>query len=163
MAETIKIEIYRQKNAEEFTAALADPDSRLETGSGAAAAAAVASAFLCRAAGLTARTAGENERVALHKFHVLYAFCLGVVLTKKFGKRRVIFAPTVDADDFCFWVLLGDGNGESAASASDVEAFSAHGNDDFGSGLFDDAPRKLTGAIIRKSIVPGEHKGAYYR
>ena len=64
MAETIKIEIYRQKNAEEFTAALADPDSRLETGSGAAATAAVASAFLCRAAGLTARTAGENERVA---------------------------------------------------------------------------------------------------
>ena len=60
MAETIKIEIYRQKNAEEFTAALADPDSRLETGSGAAATAAVASAFLCRAAGLTARAAGEN-------------------------------------------------------------------------------------------------------
>ena len=64
MAETIKIEIYRQKNAEDFTAVLADPDSRLETGSGAAATAAVASAFLCRAAGLTARTAGENERVA---------------------------------------------------------------------------------------------------
>ena len=64
MAETIKIEIYRQKNAEDFTAALADPDSRLETGSGAAATAAVAAAFLCRAAGLTARTAEENERVA---------------------------------------------------------------------------------------------------
>ena len=44
MAETIKIEIYRQKNAEDFTAALADPDSRLETGSGAAATAAVAAA-----------------------------------------------------------------------------------------------------------------------
>ena len=64
MAETIKIEIFRNKNADEFTAALADPDSRLETGSGAAATAAVAAAFLCRAAGLTARTAEENERVA---------------------------------------------------------------------------------------------------
>ena len=63
MAETIKIEIFRNKNADEFTAALADPDSRLETGSGAAATAAVAAAFLCRAAALTARTVRDNERV----------------------------------------------------------------------------------------------------
>ncbi len=63
MAETIQIDIFRNKKAEEFTAALADPDSRLETGSGAAATAAVAAAFLCRAAALTARTLRDNERV----------------------------------------------------------------------------------------------------
>ena len=63
MAETIKIEIFRNKNADEFTAALADPDSRLETGSGAAATAAVAAAFLCRAAALTARTILSAGRV----------------------------------------------------------------------------------------------------
>ena len=63
MAESIKIEIYRDKNAGDFTAALADPDSRLETGSGAAAAAALAAAFLCRAASLTARAVQANERV----------------------------------------------------------------------------------------------------
>ena len=63
MAESIKIEIYRDKNAGDFTAALAEADSRLETGSGAAATAAVAAAFLCRAAYLTARTEQENERV----------------------------------------------------------------------------------------------------
>lgn len=63
MAESIKIEIYRDKNTGDFTAALADPDSRLETGSGAAATAAVAAAFLCRAAALTARTAQDSERV----------------------------------------------------------------------------------------------------
>ncbi|MCR5577435.1 MAG: hypothetical protein K6F56_10540, partial [Oscillospiraceae bacterium] len=63
MAEAIKIEIYRDKNAGDFTAALADADSRLETGSGAAATAAVAAAFLCRAASLTARAVPCNERV----------------------------------------------------------------------------------------------------
>ncbi len=63
MAEGIKIEIYRQKNADEFTSALADPDGSLETGSGTAATAAVAAAFLCRAAALTAKIAGNNERV----------------------------------------------------------------------------------------------------
>ena len=63
MAESIKIEIYREKNAGEFTAALADPDSRLETGSGTAMTAAVAAAFLCRAAALTARSLPDNGRV----------------------------------------------------------------------------------------------------
>ena len=63
MAETIQIDIFRNKNADEFTATLADPDSRLETGSGTAATAAVAAAFLCRAAALTARTLRDNERV----------------------------------------------------------------------------------------------------
>ena len=37
MAESIKIEIFRKKDAEDFTKALADPDSRAQTGSGAVA------------------------------------------------------------------------------------------------------------------------------
>ena len=62
MAEGIKIEVFRMKNAEELTTALADPDGRLETGSGAALCAALASALLCRAARETAKET-ENERV----------------------------------------------------------------------------------------------------
>lgn len=63
MADAIKIQIYRNQNIDELTAALADADSRLETGSGVAASAALAAAFLCRAANLTARRAHNSERV----------------------------------------------------------------------------------------------------
>ncbi len=64
MAESIKIEIFRKKDAEEFTSALADPDSRAQTGSGAAMTAAVASALLERAAKLAQAQLPEQERVA---------------------------------------------------------------------------------------------------
>ena len=51
MAETvIKIDVYRKKTLEDFTSILADPDSRLECGSAAAATAAFSSALLERAA-----------------------------------------------------------------------------------------------------------------
>ena len=63
MAESIKIEIFRKKDAEDFTKALADPDSRAQTGSGAAMTAAVASALLERAARLTEARTPDNERV----------------------------------------------------------------------------------------------------
>ena len=63
MAESIKIEIFRKKDAEDFTKALADPDSRAQTGSGAAMTAAVASALLERAAKLTREELPEHERV----------------------------------------------------------------------------------------------------
>ena len=63
MAESIKIEIFRKKEAEEFTLALADPESRAQTGSGTAMTAAVASALLQRAAKLTKEELSENERV----------------------------------------------------------------------------------------------------
>ena len=53
MAESIKIEIFRRKDAEDFTKALADPESRAHTGSGAAMTAAVSAALLERAAKLT--------------------------------------------------------------------------------------------------------------
>ena len=64
MAEKIAIEIYRKKDAEDFTAALADPESRMKLGSGAAMTAAVASADLERAAAILAKEDVENQRLA---------------------------------------------------------------------------------------------------
>lgn len=62
MAEGLKIEIFKKKNAEDFTAALADPKCRMETGSGAAMTAAVSAALLHRAAALTAEAFPGHER-----------------------------------------------------------------------------------------------------
>lgn len=62
MAEGIKIEIFKLKNADELTKSLADPESRLDTGSGAAMTAALAMALLERAAALTVKELPENER-----------------------------------------------------------------------------------------------------
>ncbi|MBR1456405.1 MAG: cyclodeaminase/cyclohydrolase family protein [Oscillospiraceae bacterium] len=63
MAGTIKVEIYKNKNAEEFTTSLADAGSRLDTGGGAAMCAAVAASFLARAAALTAAGSAESEQL----------------------------------------------------------------------------------------------------
>ena len=62
MAEGIKIEIFKLKNADELTKSLADPESRLETGSGAAMTAALAMSLLERAAAITCESMPENER-----------------------------------------------------------------------------------------------------
>jgi len=62
MADGIKIEIFRMKNADELSKALADPESRLETGSGAAMTAALSAALWKRASALTLRVLPENER-----------------------------------------------------------------------------------------------------
>ena len=62
MAEGIKIEIYRMKNADELTQSLADPESRMDTGSGAAMTAALSAALLKRAAALTVPIRPGNER-----------------------------------------------------------------------------------------------------
>ena len=64
MAESIKIQIFRKMDAEDFTKALADPESRAQTGSGTAMTAAVASALLQRAARATQSERPESERVA---------------------------------------------------------------------------------------------------
>lgn len=61
MAEKLTIEIFRRKDAEELSAALADPESRTAVGSGAAMTAAIAAAWLHRAAMLCV---GEDERLA---------------------------------------------------------------------------------------------------
>lgn len=62
MAEGIKIEIFRMKNADELTKSLADPESRMDAGSGAAMTAALSAALLKRAAALTLRVLPEHER-----------------------------------------------------------------------------------------------------
>lgn len=63
MAEKIMIEVFKKKTMEELSQALADPDGKLETGSGAAAVASVAAALLCRAAAVTGKTLSGNERL----------------------------------------------------------------------------------------------------
>ena len=63
MAEGIKIEIFKLKNADELTKSLTDPESRLDTGSGAAMTAALAMSLLERAAAVTVKALPENERV----------------------------------------------------------------------------------------------------
>ena len=57
------IDIFRTKTADDFTKAVAGPDGKLETGSAAADAAAIAAALVCRAAKLTAKTVENNDRV----------------------------------------------------------------------------------------------------
>lgn len=63
MAEAIKIEIFRKKDAEDFSKSLADPASRLETGGAAAMCAALSASLLARAAALTQESVKENERL----------------------------------------------------------------------------------------------------
>lgn len=63
MAEKITIEVFKKKPMEELSQALADPDGKLETGSGAATVASVAAALLCRAAAATGKTVSGNERL----------------------------------------------------------------------------------------------------
>ena len=63
MAEPIKIEIFKLKNADELTKSLADPESRADTGSAAAMTAALAASLLARGAALTAAKQPGNERV----------------------------------------------------------------------------------------------------
>ena len=63
MAEKLTIEIFRRKDAEDFTKALSDPESRTAVGSGAAMTAAVAAAWLHRAAALCAQETPGDERL----------------------------------------------------------------------------------------------------
>ena len=63
MGESLKIEVFRNKNAGDFTLSLADPGSRMETGSGAAMMAAVSAALLHRAAAHARTIHPEADRV----------------------------------------------------------------------------------------------------
>ena len=56
------IEIFRKKDAEELTAALADPSGKLDVGSAAALCGAEACAMALRGARMVAAAAGESER-----------------------------------------------------------------------------------------------------
>ena len=64
MAEKIIIDVFKEKKADEFTRALADPASRAGTGSTAAYTAAMACALLERVANACSETDGGNERLA---------------------------------------------------------------------------------------------------
>ena len=66
MAESIKvnIDVFREKTAEEFTKALADPAGKLETGSACAVAAALSAALLERVAAIVAAERPEDQRAA---------------------------------------------------------------------------------------------------
>ena len=59
----ISIEIYKNKNAEDFTKLLSDAQGKLETGSASAYTAAMASALMIRAAAITAQTVTDNDRL----------------------------------------------------------------------------------------------------
>ncbi len=63
MADKIIIEIFKNKNADEFTSSLSDKDSRLNVGSAAAYTGALAAALLVRAASITSAAVEKNERV----------------------------------------------------------------------------------------------------
>ena len=63
MAEKFIIEIYRTKNPDELTKLIADPESKLDTGSGAALNMAVAAAFLSRAAAVCFKEGRSGERL----------------------------------------------------------------------------------------------------
>lgn len=63
MSEKIVIEIYKNKNADELSRIIAEPESRLEAGSAAAATASYAAGLFCRAAALTAREIKNDVRL----------------------------------------------------------------------------------------------------
>lgn len=81
MADPIKIEIFRNKNAEDFTQSLADPGSRAQTGSGAAMTAAVSAALLKRAAKLTQEELPDHERAAyiLRNAEILRGYMVNLI------------------------------------------------------------------------------------
>ncbi len=81
MAEGIKIEIYRQKNADELSKALADPEARVDTGSAAAVTASLAAALLARAAAHAEKAHPENERAAyiLRNAEILRAYMVHLI------------------------------------------------------------------------------------
>ncbi len=63
MAEKFIIETYKTKNSDEFTKLIANPDSKLDTGSAAALNMAVAAAFLSRAAAICVKEGKSGERI----------------------------------------------------------------------------------------------------
>lgn len=59
----ISIEVYKTKNAEDFTKLLAEPDAKLETGSASAYTAALSCALMLRAAKICAEAVSGSERL----------------------------------------------------------------------------------------------------
>ena len=63
MADKLVIEIFKKKNADEFTQALSDPECRMQVGSASAQTAAMASAMCLRSARIIASAGQTNERL----------------------------------------------------------------------------------------------------
>ena len=78
------IEIFRKKDAEELTAALADPSGKLEIGSAAALCGAEACAMALRGARIAAEQTGEDERMSY--------------LMRNLEKLRSYFVYLIDED-----------------------------------------------------------------
>ena len=64
MAESLKIEVYRNKSIDELSKCIADPENRAEAGSAAAASAAMAAALLARVSSFaSSRTEDADEKL----------------------------------------------------------------------------------------------------
>ena len=82
MAETkLKIDVYRNKSIDELTKLLADPESKLDTGSAAAATAALAASLLCRASAICLTTNPENDQLQwyVRNSEILRAYMVNLV------------------------------------------------------------------------------------
>lgn len=80
MADKLIIEVYKNKNAEDFTKALSTADSRLSIGSAAAYTAACAAALLARAAALTAaETSGERVDYIVRNSETLRSYMVHLI------------------------------------------------------------------------------------
>lgn len=81
MAKKIMVDIFRKKSLDELSQALAQPESRLESGSAAAAVAAVAASLFCRAAQLAAGEAEQGGRMEyiLRNCEILRKYMLHLV------------------------------------------------------------------------------------
>lgn len=82
MADTrIKIDVFRRKTVEEFTALLADPGSRMDSGSAAAASGAIAASLLARAASLCELCQEQNERLEwfVRNSEILRSYMLNLI------------------------------------------------------------------------------------
>ena len=76
----IDIELFRNKNMEELTLALSEPEGKLETGSAAAVTAAVSAALLLRAAKLTAAADdGEQARYIVKNAEILRKYMVHLI------------------------------------------------------------------------------------
>ena len=116
MAEGIKIEIFKLKNADELTKTLADPESRADTGSAAAMTAALAASLLARGASLTAEKVPENERVdyILRNAEILRSYMVHLI-DEDVKSRNPLRLPPLPASyrPICQGLMIRQSDGET--------------------------------------------------
>ena len=142
------IDIFRTKTADDFTKAIADPDGKLETGSAAADAAAIAAALVCRAAKLTAKTLENNDRVdyIARNSDIIRSYMVHLIdedvkcrgplrMAKKEGDARKIEACRQTSLSICTEIinmmsqLIDMANELSAACPADALYYAAEGTE----------------------------------